>query len=510
MGRWKKETFLQPFYFPACLPSNRPDFWQTFKSCESSTRKFMLRLFSGCSGDPTYLTCPVFYLPAERSGCCNKGRKMSLPAMSDVSRRAFAAPRSDRSTITNAVGTRSQSDNTQGVIGQANADAEELCETCHEPISLSERSVKLPACRHVFHDDCHRNWIDTATNHNLPCPTCCVPTTRINSSRDDATHSYVHRITKKDLFRPEPLISAPMLFHVGDGQHPVLAALAFKHYPSVCAQPRNSMVALSSDSAISVVTDKGVGRLEMGTDDADSLSLYLLSVALPAYAVKKTKSFLLQKAKKLLNYFAGIPANLRSVQHCITLDDHLENKQGGTTIWFHPGIPLKSFTFWCNTWSLLSYLVTCGTSDCWMFPDSKKLDIPGEQLTCINYLRKSITWQPVVGSVNSDSDTNENTFDQRMLDDAKEVVVSQLGWRNRLTLDLLVSCSPDGRCPFARLSDITFSRSNRLSGCLVNCLDMDQLDQTDDSYYKFQQDFDRGIEALADDQSSIYLHLSMR
>ena len=426
--------------------------------------------------------------------------------MSDASRRAFPATsatyRSERSTITNAVGTRSRSDNTQAVIGQANADAKELCMTCHEPISLSERSVKLPACRHVFHNDCYRSWIDTIdtpVNHNLVCPTCFVPTTRINSSWNDATHSYVHRITKKDLFRPEPLISAPMIFHVDDCQHPVLAALAFKYYPSVCVQPRGSP--LPADSAVAVVTEKGLGCLEMRTDDADSQLLYLLSVVLSAYTVKKTHSFLRQKAEKLSNYLTGYPANLQSVEHCISFDD-----RKGFAIWLQPGIPLESFTFWCNTWSLLSHLVTCGISDRWMFPDTSKLDIPGGQLTCVNYPRKSITWQPVVGSVNSD----RGTYDQHTPDAAEEVVDSELGWRHCLKLDLLVSCSPDGRCPFARLSDITFSRSNRLNGCLVNCVDMDQLDQTDDSYHKFQQDFDRGVQALADDQSSIYLHLSMR
>ena len=123
-----------------------------------------------------YVPCPAFYMSAERSGCCNKGKKMSLPAMSDASRRAFpstsATYRSERSTITNAVGTRSRSDNTQAVIGQANADAKELCMTCHEPISLSERSVKLPACRHVFHNDCYRSWIQLI--HRL-ITTLCVP-----------------------------------------------------------------------------------------------------------------------------------------------------------------------------------------------------------------------------------------------------------------------------------------------------------------------------------------------
>ena len=145
-----------------------------------------------------------------------------------------------------------------------------------------------------------------------------------------------------------------------------------------------------------------------------------------------------------------------------------------------------------------------------MFPDTRKLGIQGERLTCINYPKKSITWQPVVGSVNSDRGTNESTCDQHASNAAEEVVDSELGWQHYLKLDLLVSCSPDGRCPFARLSDITFSRSNRLNGCLKNCLNMDQFDQTDDNYHKFQQDFDRGIKALADDQSAIYLHLSMR
>lgn len=431
---------------------------------------------------------------------------MSLPATNDVSRRAFpstsAASGSQRPTITNAVWTRRPSDNTQAVISQANADEEELCMICHGPISLSERSVKLSACRHVLHDRCHKMWVDTSIEHSLSCPTCHTPTTRINSYWDDATHSYVHRITKKGLFRPEPLISAPMIFHVGDCQHPVLAALAFKYYPSVCAQPRE--IPLPVDSAIAVVTEKGVGCLEMGIDDADSQLPYLLTVLISAYAVKKTQSFLRQEAEQLSNYLTGYPANLQSVEHCISFDD-----TQGLAIWLQPGIPLESFTFWCKTWSFLSYLVTCG-SDCWMFPDTRKLDIPGGQLTCVNYPRRSITWQPVVGSVNSDHGTNGNTCDQNTSDAAEEVVDSELGWRHCLKLDLLVSCSPDGRCPFARLSDITFSRSNRLNGCLVNCVDMDQLDQTDDSYHKFRQDFDRGIEALADDQSAIYLHLSMR
>ena len=426
--------------------------------------------------------------------------------MSDVSRRAFpstsAASGSQRSTITNAVGTRRPSDNTQAVISQANADAQELCMICHGPISLSERSVKLSACRHVLHDECHKMWVDTSIELSLSCPMCRAPTTRINSYWDDATHSYVHRIIKKDLFRPGPLISAPMIFHVDNCQHPVLAALAFKHYPSVCAQPRG--VPLPVDSAIAVVTEKGVGRLEMGTDDARQLMTNLLGAVLPAYLA----NFLLQKAKKLSNYLAGYPTNLQSVRHRMFINDHPGNEQS-VTIWLHPGIPPRSFTFWCNTWSFLSYLVTCGISNCWMFPDTRELDIQGERLTCINYPKKSITWQPVVGSVNSDSGTNESTYEQHTSGDVEEVVDSELGWQHYLKLDLLVSCSPDGRCPFARLSDITFSRSNRLNGCLTNCQDMDQFDQTDDNYHKFQQDFDRGIEALADDQSSIYLHLSM-
>ena len=426
--------------------------------------------------------------------------------MSDVSRRGFpstsAASGSQRSTITNAVGTRRPSDNTQAVISQANADAQELCMICHGTISLSERSVKLSACRHVLHDECHKMWVDTSIELSLSCPMCRAPTTRMNSYWDDASDSYVHRITKKDLFRPGPLISAPMIFHVDNCQHPVLAALAFKHYPSVCAQPLG--VPLPVDSAIAVVTEKGVGRLEMGADDARHLLTNLLGAVIPAYVA----NFLRQKAKKLSNYLVGYPTNFQSLRHRMFVNDHPENGQG-VTIWLHPGIPPRSLTFWGNTWSFLSYLTTCGISNCWMFPDTKKLDIQGERLTCINYPKKSITWQPVVGSVNSDCGTNESTYEQHTSSDAEGVVDSELGWQHYLKLDLLVSCSPDGRRPFARLSDITFSRSNRLNGCLKNCLDMDQFDQTDDNYHKFQQDFDRGIEALADDQSSIYLHLSM-
>ena len=134
----------------------------------------------------------------------------------------------------------------------------------------------------------------------------------------------------------------------------------------------------------------------------------------------------------------------------------------------------------------------------------------GQRLTCINFLRKDIEWQPVVGRSDSDPGSNESAGDQNTSDDAEEamrVLRLRSEWRNHLTLDLRVSYSPDGREPFARLSDINF-RANRLSSCLKYCLDMDVM--LDDKYRKYQQDFHRGVQALGDDRSSIYVHVSMR
>ena len=444
---------------------------------------------------------------------------MDSPLMVNASRQACASPvviTGPESSTVNASRVISSADSTQTVTDQAVDETERYCVICMQSISLSERSVRLSACQHVFHGDCHGFWADANVTTELRCPICRAPATRIISSRDHATRSYLHQITKQDLHRPEPLISAPMMFHVTQCQCPVLVALAFKYYPSVCARRADAgVVPLQRRSLMTIVADRGVGLIAADGNEVSrrGLSASMGIAVLPAFLLGMITSSLRQIAVELLSYLTGYPVASQSPRHRIAIDnDYLDTE--GYTIVLQPGVPLRSMTFWCNTFSLLSYMIAFGRTgaDCWMFASPEELDGLGKHLTCINFLRKDMEWQPVVGMPDSDSGTNVSAYDQNTSVDAKEatrVMRLRSEWRNHLKLDLLVSYSPDGRDPFARLSGITF-RSNRLSGCLKYCLDMDLTNQPDGKYRKYQQDFHRGIQALADDQSSIYVRVSMR
>lgn len=442
---------------------------------------------------------------------------MDSPLMVNASRQACASPvviTGPESSTVNASRVISSADSTQTVTDQAVDETERYCVICMQSISLSERSVRLSACQHVFHGDCHGFWADANVTTELRCPICRAPATRIISSRDHATRSYLHQITKQDLHRPEPLISAPMMFDVAQCQCPVLVALAFKYYPSVCARPVDAGIfPLQRLSLMTIVGDKGVGMLarDGGAVNKRALSASMGIAILPGFLLGMITSSLRQMAVELLSYLIGYPVAAQSPRHRIAIDDHdLDLDTQGYTIVLHPGVPLRSMTFWCNTFSFLSYVMAprSADSDCWMFSNPEELDELGQRLTCINFPRKDMEWQPVVGMPDSDSGTS--TCDQNTSVDAEAVrrlLRLRSGWRNHLTLDLQVSYSPDGREPFATLSDITF-RSNRLSACLKYCLDMELV--PDDKCRKYQQDFHAGVEALGDDRSSIYVHVSMR
>ena len=435
---------------------------------------------------------------------------MNSPLQVDASRQACASPvvTGPESSTVNAARVISSADSTPTATDQA--VTEQYCVLCLQSVSLSERSVKLSACQHVLHDDCHGVWADADVAAEPLCPVCRAPATRIISSRGDTPHSYVHRIRKKDLYRPEPLISAPMMFDVA--QRPVLVALAFKYYPSVCARPVDGGVfPLQRLSLVTLVGDRGVGMIAAADGSSTSkreLSASMGVAILPGFLRGMITSSLRQIAVDLLSYLAGYPVASQSPRHRIAIDDHDLDERGYTFV-LHPGVPLRSMTFWCNTLSLLAYMIAPRNAEAWMFSDPEELDELGQRLTCINYPRKDIEWQPVIGMPDSDSGTSD-ACDQNTSVDAEEVkrrLRFRSGWRNHLKLDLQVSYSPDGREPFATLSDITF-RSNRLSACLQCCLDMAVV--SDDKYRKYQQDFHRGVEALGDDRSSIYVHVSMR
>ena len=436
---------------------------------------------------------------------------MNSPLTVDASRQACASPvvTGPESSTVNAARVISPASSTPTATDQT----ERYCAICMQSISLSERSVKLSACQHVLHDDCHGVWADADVTAEPRCPVCLAPATRIISSRGDTPHSYVHRIRKKDLYRSEPLISAPMMFDVGQCQRPVLVALAFKYYPSVCARPVDAAVfPLQRLSLMTIVGDRGVGMIAADGDAAGkrALSASMGIAILPGFLLGMISSSLRQMAVDLLRYLTGYPVASQSPRHRIAIDDHdLDLDTQGYTIVLHPGVPVRSMTFWCNTLSLLTYLIAPRNADvdCWMFSDPAELDELGQRLTCINFPRKDMEWQPVIGS---DSGTSDSACDQHTSVDPEEVkrrLRLRSGWRNRLKLDLQVSYSPDGREPFATLSDITF-RANRLSACLERCLDMEPV--PDDKCRKYQQDFHAGVEALGDDRSSIYVHVSMR
>ena len=435
---------------------------------------------------------------------------MGLPMMADASHRArpvtFTTSRPE-STTANTFGNIKPAGNTQAVVGQAVDEAERYCVLCQESISLLARSVKLSACQHILHERCHRLWAYTEVEHNPLCPRCHAPTTRIISCWNSTTQSYVHQITKEDLYRPEPLVSAPMIFHVDECRQSVLVALAFKHYPSVCAQ-RAGTVPPRKHPTMTLVTDKAIALLKCNLGKFE-VSLVAGCAILPVFWLEKIKSFLWQKAMKLSNCLTGYPVNPYLPQHVRSCGDPFADPDGCAIV-FHPGVPVKSITAWCNTISLMSHVLSFGARARWLFPDTEKMDQWGERLTCLYYLKRDMDWQPVIGA-SSDNGNNEGLLDQSV--DAEEEVPeaddSRSGWQDFFKLDLLVSYSPDGRNPFASLSDITFE-SNRLNGCLEHCLSMDQISQTDDNYRRYQEDFDRGIEALKDDRAAIYVHLRMR
>lgn len=434
---------------------------------------------------------------------------MNSPLMVGASGQACASPvvTGPGSSTVNAARVISPANSTPTATDQTVDETEQYCAMCMQSISLSERSVKLSACQHVLHDDCHGVWADADDAAESRCPICLAPATRIISSRGDTPHSYVHRIRKKDLYRPEPLISAPMMFHVAQG--PVLVALAFKYYPSVCARLRDTGIfPLHRRSLMTIVGDKGVGLIaaEGNPVSKRALSASMGIAVLPGFLRGMITSSLWQMAVGLLSYLTGYPVASQSPGHRIAIDSH-DLDTHGYIIVLQPGVPIRSMTFWGNTFNLLPYMINPGNANpnCWMFDDPGVFDELGERLTCINFPRRDMEWQPVV---DAHSGTNESEGDQNTSVDVEEVKrLLRLGsrWRKDLKLDLQVSYSPDGREPFARLSDITF-QSNRLSGCLNCCLDMNP---PDDQYRKYQQDFHAGVEALGDDRSSIYVHVSM-
>ena len=393
--------------------------------------------------------------------------------------------------------------------------AESSCVICLQSSTLSQRLVRPAACQHLFHEACFEDCVDATIALNPECPICQAPASRIFSHWDDATQSYVHKIAIKDLYRTEPLISAPMIFDVADCQYPVLVSLAFKYCPSVCARPWDASmenVPPKPGCMMSVVTDKKITMISLKCDDAfkrKALSAITGFALQPLFYLGKIESFMLQKVMTFSNYLTGYPANPQLPEHLMAIVDRYDQAEG-PAIMFSPGVPLSYITFLGNTFSLLSNALTFGKVKRWMFPNPQ--EVRGELLTCINFPRKSMDLLPTLGGAGPGSSAGEDTCDRNTSDDAEEEASAlqhtRFRWQSRLKLDLLVSYSPDGRDPFARLSDITF-RSSSLSGCLKDCLVMDPVNKRDSNFRRYEQDYHRGIQAL-DDGSSIYVHLSAR
>ena len=394
--------------------------------------------------------------------------------------------------------------------------AESSCVICLQSSTLSQRLVRPAACQHLFHEACFVDRVDATIALDPECPICQAPASRIFSHCDDATHSYVHKIAIKDLSRAEPLISAPMIFDVADCQHPVLVSLAFTYSPSVCARPLDASmenVPPEPGCMMSVVTDKRITMLSLEcnkTFKRKAVTEITDFYVKPLFYLGKIKSYMLQKAMTFSNYLTGYPANPQLPEHLMSFVDRSDQEEG-PAITFSPGVPLSYITFCGNTFSLLSHILTFGNVERWMFPNPQQ--VRGELLTCINFPRRSMDLLPTLGGAGPGSSAGEDTCDRNTSDDAEEEASAlqhtRFRWQSRLKLDLLVSYSPDGRDPFARLSDITF-RSGRLSGCLKDCLVMDQVNTRDSNFRRYEQDYHRGIQALDDDGSSIYVHLSAR
>ncbi len=239
----------------------------------------------------------------------------------------------------------------------------------------------------------------------------------------------------------------------------------------------------------------------------NALSAIIGFAVQPLFYLGQIKSSLRQKVMTLSNYLTGYPANPQLPEHLMAIDDRYAQTEG-PAIMLSPGVPLSYITFWGNAFSLLSYTLTFGKVRCWMFPDPQELR--DERLTCINFPRRSIDLLPTLDGAGPGSSAGEDNCDRNTSVDAEEdesaLQHTRFRWQSRFKLDLLVSYTPDGRDPFARLSDITF-RSTSLSGCLKECLVMDPVNNPDSNFRRYQQDFHRGIQALEDDQSSIYVHL---